>query len=218
MKPRCSKQTNHALTLTEVLVTMVAVCLLALVAVAQSADSQAKAQRINCVNNLKQVGLAFRIWAGDNGDKYPAQVPGKLGGAKEAAARGNVAPIFQVMSNELWTPKILVCPADTGRAAAKNFTTGFDNSHVSYFVGVDASNRYPQRLLSGDSNLAVDGVPVRSGLVELPSNAAVTWTSEWHGNQGNLGLADGSVQQANQVGLRKMVQETGLATSRLAVP
>ena len=39
------------------------------------ARAKKKAQRINCVNNLKQVGLAFRLWGGDNDDKYPPRVP-----------------------------------------------------------------------------------------------------------------------------------------------
>lgn len=30
-----------------------------------------RSPQIHCVNNLKQVGLAFRIWADDNGDIYP---------------------------------------------------------------------------------------------------------------------------------------------------
>ena len=45
-----------------------------------------KAQRINSVNNLKQVGLAARIFAGDNGDRLPAS--------------------FDEMKNELGTDKI----------------------------------------------------------------------------------------------------------------
>jgi len=44
------------------------------------AKAKAKAQRINCVNNLKQVGLSFRIWSGDNGDRYPQRVPNTEGG------------------------------------------------------------------------------------------------------------------------------------------
>ena len=39
------------------------------------AAAKKKAQKINCINNLKQVGLAFRIWEGDNGDKYPRRCP-----------------------------------------------------------------------------------------------------------------------------------------------
>ena len=42
---------------------------------------------------------------------------------------------FQVMSNELSTPKILACPADT-RAAANNFFR-LKNQNVSYFVGLE---------------------------------------------------------------------------------
>ena len=33
-----------------------------------------KAQTINSINNLKQVGLAARIYAGDNGDRLPASL------------------------------------------------------------------------------------------------------------------------------------------------
>jgi prepilin-type processing-associated H-X9-DG protein len=116
------------------------------------------------------------------------------------------------------TPKILVCPADTGRHAARNFTAGFDHSHISYFAGVDANERYPQRLLSGDSNLAVDGVPVKSGLVQLAPSASVSWTRERHGGAGNIGMADGSVQQTTTLGLTNALIQTGLATNRLAIP
>ena len=39
------------------------------------AAAKKKAQKISCTNNLKQVGLATRIWGGDNGDKYAMAVP-----------------------------------------------------------------------------------------------------------------------------------------------
>src|SRR5260370_31829839 len=58
-----------------------------------------------CINNLKQVGVAFRVWPTD-GDQFPAGVGVKSGGAKEEVEKGHVVLNFLVMSNELSTPKI----------------------------------------------------------------------------------------------------------------
>jgi prepilin-type N-terminal cleavage/methylation domain-containing protein/prepilin-type processing-associated H-X9-DG protein len=226
MKPRCSNQRNHALTLTEVLVSVAIVGVLAGVAYLVFHRPQAvhrivrqdRSTEIQCVNNLKQIGLAFRIWEGDNGNKTPMQVPANMGGAMEPALRGNVARIFQVMSNELSTPRILLCPADADRFAAKNFTTGFDNSTISYFAGVDAADDKPAMFLSGDENFAIDSRPVKSGLLLLATNAPVSWTAARHVNRGNIGLADGSVQTTGSSSLRQMLVQTGVATNRLALP
>jgi prepilin-type N-terminal cleavage/methylation domain-containing protein/prepilin-type processing-associated H-X9-DG protein len=226
MKPRCSNQRNRALTLTEVLVSVAVVCVLTGVGYlalhrpkpVHRVVHQNQSSEIQCVNNLKQIGLAFRIWEGDNGDKLPMRVPVKKGGAMEAAARGNVAPIFQVMSNELSTPRILVCPADADRSAAKNFHAGFDNNAVSYFAGVDARDDYPAMFLSGDDNFAISGRPVKSGLLLLATNAPVSWTAARHVNRGNIGLADGSVMTTGSASLRQLLVQTGVATNRLALP
>jgi len=218
MKPRCSNHRSHALTIIEVLVTVVAVCLLALVALAQSENSQAKKQIIDCVNNLKQIGLAYRLWEGDNGDRLPQHVSTRYGGAMEPATRGNVTPIFQVMSNELSTPRVLICPSDPNRSVANGFAFGFDNSHVSYFAGLDASDAQPATFLSGVDNFAINGVPVNSGLLLLATNGPVSWTAARHINQGNIGLADGSVQTTSSSFLRQMLVQTGVATNRLALP
>jgi len=84
-------------------------------------------QRAFCVSDLKQIALSFRIWQGDNGDRLPFQVPTNLGGTRELRAIGaggfdaNAFLHFQVMSNELYDPRILVCPADSTRNAATNF-------------------------------------------------------------------------------------------------
>jgi prepilin-type processing-associated H-X9-DG protein len=122
------------------------------------------------------------------------------------------------MSNELSTPRILICPADADHACATNFGAGFKNSHISYFVGLDATETNSQAFLSGDDNFAISRVPVNSGLLELSTNAPIAWTAARHKFAGNIGLADGSVQQLSQNGLRQAVQQTGVATNRLAIP
>jgi hypothetical protein len=35
----------------------------------------------------------------------------------------------------------------------------------------------PQMILSGDDNFEISGVPVKSGLLELSSNAPISWTA-----------------------------------------
>jgi hypothetical protein len=218
MKPRFSNQTNHALTLVEVLVIIALLAVLAAMLLPSVNRIPAKSLRIRCVNNLKEIGLAYRLWPNGQSDQYPMQVSIKRGGAMESVAAGSIAMNFLVMSNELETPKILICPADTNHFAATNFATGFDNSHVSYFVGVDAAEAYPQRFLSGDDNFEIGGVRVNSGLLELSTNTPIVWTFARHKFVGNIGLVDGSVQQVATDGFQKLLQQTGLATNRLAIP
>ena len=95
------------------------------------------------------------------------------------------------MSNQLCTPLILVCPSDV-RQPAKDFVTNFDNSTISYFVGVDAEESNPQMLLSGDRKI-VGGTKLTNGILEITKNDPVGWNSELHNGVGNIALADGSV-------------------------
>jgi type II secretory pathway pseudopilin PulG len=201
----------------EVMVIIVILALLVAIFLPLLAKAKRRASKINCVNDLKQVGIAFRLWEGDNNNKYPMAVSVTNGGAMELIATGNVAACFQVMSNELNTPKILLCPEDTRQVLATNWST-LNNSNIRYFVGLDAAETNPQMFLSGDDNFAIGGVPVKSGVVQLLTDIPVTWTKGRHKLYGNIGLADGSVQQLTTDGLQQALNQTGIATNRLAIP
>jgi len=139
-------------------------CLLLIAAVLFPAmmRHQNTCQRMNCVNNLKQTGLSFRCWALDNKDMNPYQMSVTNGGTLELIGRTEAFMHFAVMSNELSTPKILVCPDEKSgqRVTATTFNSVVapgspmipfsGNSNVSYFVSVDATEQFPQTLLSGD--------------------------------------------------------------------
>src|SRR5678816_496209 len=68
-----------------------------------------------------------------------------------------------------------------------------DSNNVSYFVGLDADERRPNTILTGDDNFTVGGVKPIPGILSLWTNSPVAWTRGRHVNQGNFAMADGSV-------------------------
>ena len=219
MKPRLSNRLTAALTLVEVMVLVFVLAVL--VAIILPALAKAKTgSRIHCINCLKQIGLSYQVWAGDNSGKYPIEISITNGGSMEMAAKGDVVATFQVMSNELSTPRILVCPQDANRSAATNFYSGITAKNISYFVGLDANTNSPHTFLSGDRNIVVGNK--RNGILEITRDDSVGWSSELHNGIGNIAFADGSVQQTASRGtswnLREVIRQAGLTTNRLAIP
>jgi prepilin-type N-terminal cleavage/methylation domain-containing protein/prepilin-type processing-associated H-X9-DG protein len=215
MKIKLTSRDGNAFTLVEMLV--VIVVLAVLVAMILPALTAAKRKGgPNCINNLKQMGLSFRLWEGDNGDKYPMEISMTNADVMKLIANGNAYVFWQMMSNQLSTPKILHCPEDTKHIAATDFSIGFSDANISYFFGLDTSENNPQALLAGDDNFAVNGKPVRPGILNLSTNAPVTWTKERHNGAGNIGLADGSVQAVTGAGLNATIAN-GVATNSSAV-
>ena len=163
--------------------------------------------RLSCANNLKQVGLAFRMWSNDNSERFPWIVgfSPTNSGTRSYAASTNVWRHFQIISNEVNTPKVFVCPEDRARTKVATWDVFTNNNHLSYFVGLDANEVLPQTILTGDRNLAISN-RMLSGVVALPAGAALAWTKEMHETEGNVGLADGSAMQINNAGLNRQFQ------------
>ncbi len=111
------------------------------------ARAKAKANRASCVNNLKQVGLGARIYANDNKGVFP--------------------PDFLTMSNELNTPRILVCPEDTKHTRVLTWAEFDPRKNLSYEY-------------------------LQPGITEGDAVNKVVFRCPIHNN---AGMGDGSVQQ-----------------------
>jgi len=118
------------------------------------AAAKHKAESISCANNMKCIALSMRLWSNDNNDRFPFNVSTNEGGTLEFCLRGidgfdQNAPVhFQVMSNELSTPKVLICPADSSKRFATIFRT-LQPANVSYRLrsGTNIDEAYPQEIL-----------------------------------------------------------------------
>ena len=214
---RLQKRRTAALTRTEVIAIIAGVTLLgAFLLVPALAKARDKAQRASCQCRLKQLGLSFRTWEGDFTNHYPMSVSISDGGSMQWQAGSNLFRHFSLMSNEINNTVILVCPSDD-RQPAKDFAT-MSNTNLSYFAGLDADETMPAMFLAGDRNLVTNGIPVVPGLVVITSTDTVTWSDKMHHGAGNVGLADGSVQQTSELSLRPLIQYSGTNVIRLAMP
>ena len=115
------------------------------------------AQKITCVNNLKQIGLAFKIWSLDHQDQFPCNVSTTNGGGLEFATVDkdgfdtNAYLYLKNMHGQEWltVPALMVCPKDHSKSVATEWTNlGPQNVTYKFRAGYQVSSLNSKEILA----------------------------------------------------------------------
>ena len=188
-------------------------------------SARPRAERIHCVNNLRNIGLAVRSSEAD-GKPVPWLSTNSAVPDTTTLHAADLDQTLTSLSAYLTGIKVFRCPSDNRQLTSStqslmNLPPGILSEECSYFFNVARSGvrHEPSMILAGDRNLEIDGPPthdyravnprtsawrVGTNLLSSTNMGGLRFASTVHRYCGNLLLSDGSVQQLSNGRMREV--------------
>lgn len=156
---------KRAFTLIELLVVIAIIAILAGMLLPSLAKAKEAAKRIQCVNQLHQMGLATTMYGGDNQGNFPER-------ASVSRWPDRYYPYYKIA-------KVMVCPSDIGPNGANIPATGDSNTnHLgdsaprSYII--NGWNDYFSQSMGSQFNMnSIVNMTINESVITLPSDTIV---------------------------------------------
>jgi hypothetical protein len=203
----------------DLLLLVIAVALLLALLWPGLALTRARAHQARCLSNLKQIAGGCRLWAHANSGTFPWTAA-----SPDSAPLGSAdwANLYRACSNELGSPRILVCPSDRQKRIAAGWAHLNGDRNISFFAGLDADAARPQTIVAGDRNIHGGGRGLDLAWSrEMGQSIDAAWANTIHVNQGEIALADGSAQRTKTPALREQISaalQSGSQTVTFSLP